>query len=133
MDDSIIANWTAYSSGGMKWPVDGTEEGDAEKAATIGSLNTLRRTVADRVIAWRESTARDGRPVMDMQETLNRTECRSKAGGEMLPGWDGRLRSEGDKHEMPTVLSVLHMGIDDLRRNPLAFRPVGERVNLPKA
>ena len=51
LEDSIIPNWTAYSQGGMKWPIDGMEEVDLEKAATLGSLNTLRRAVADHIIA----------------------------------------------------------------------------------
>ena len=51
LEDSIIPNWTAYSRGGMKWPIDGMEEVDPEKAARIGSLNTLRRAVADHVLA----------------------------------------------------------------------------------
>ena len=50
LEDSIIPNWTAYSRGGMKWPIDGMEEVDPEKAARIGSLNTLRRAVADHVV-----------------------------------------------------------------------------------
>jgi hypothetical protein len=49
--DSIIPNWTAYSDGGQKWPVDGMEEVSADKAAAIGSLNTLRRGIADHIIA----------------------------------------------------------------------------------
>jgi len=51
LEDSIIPNWTAYSRGGMRWPADGMEEVDPEKAARIGSLNTLRRAVADHVLA----------------------------------------------------------------------------------
>jgi hypothetical protein len=57
LEDSIIPNWTAYSAGGMKWPADGMEEVDPEKAATIGSLNTLRRAVADHVIAVQRAMA----------------------------------------------------------------------------
>ena len=51
LEDSIIPNWTAYSRGGMKWPIDGMEQIDPEKAARIGALNTLRRAVADHVLA----------------------------------------------------------------------------------
>jgi len=50
LEDSIIPNWTAYSQGGMKWPADGMEESDPDKAAQIGSLNTLRRAVADQIV-----------------------------------------------------------------------------------
>jgi hypothetical protein len=50
IEDSIIPNWTAYSQGGMKWPADGMEELDSDKAAEIGSLNMLRRAVADHIV-----------------------------------------------------------------------------------
>lgn len=58
IEDSIIPNWTAYSRGGMKWPADGMEELDAEKAATIGSLNALRRAVADHIIVLQTAMRR---------------------------------------------------------------------------
>ena len=51
LESSIIPNWTAYSQGGMKWPVDGMEEVDPGKAAAIGSLNTIRRGLADHIVA----------------------------------------------------------------------------------
>jgi len=51
LEDSIIPNWTAYTQGGMKWPADGMERLDPEKAASLGSLNALRRSVAEHVIA----------------------------------------------------------------------------------
>ena len=51
LEDSIIPNWTAYSRGGVRWPVDGMEALDPDKAASIGSLNSLRRTVADHIVA----------------------------------------------------------------------------------
>jgi hypothetical protein len=50
LEASIIPNWTAYSAGGMKWPADGMEQLDPAKAAKIGSLNTLRRAVADHIV-----------------------------------------------------------------------------------
>jgi len=34
----------------MKWPADGMEKLDADKAAEIGSLNMLRRAVADHIV-----------------------------------------------------------------------------------
>jgi hypothetical protein len=55
LEDSIIPNWTAYSQGGMKWPVDGMEELDPDKAAEIGSLNTLRRTLADHIVRLQQA------------------------------------------------------------------------------
>ncbi|MBC8872475.1 MAG: hypothetical protein H8E44_23835 [Planctomycetes bacterium] len=51
LETSIIPNWTAYTQGGMKWPADGMESLDPEKAASLGSLNALRRTIADHAIA----------------------------------------------------------------------------------
>jgi len=54
IESSIIPNWTAYTQGGMKWPADGMEELDAGKAASIGSLNTLRRTIADHILALQD-------------------------------------------------------------------------------
>ena len=50
LEDSIIPNWTAYSRGGVTWPVDGMEQVDPERASSIGSLNTFRRTVAEHII-----------------------------------------------------------------------------------
>jgi hypothetical protein len=58
LEDSIIPNWTAYTSGGMKWPADGMESLDPEKAATLGSLNALRRTTADHIITLQRALAR---------------------------------------------------------------------------
>jgi hypothetical protein len=55
LEDSIIPNWTAYSQGGMKWPVDGMEEVDPNKAAAIGSLNTIRRGIADHIIKLQDA------------------------------------------------------------------------------
>ena len=49
--DTIVPNWTAYSAGGQKWPVDGMEEVSAERAVAIGSLNAIRREIVDRIVA----------------------------------------------------------------------------------
>ncbi len=57
--ESIIPNWTAYSRGGMKWPPDGMEQLDPQKVARFGSLNSLRRTVADHIL--RLQAALDGK------------------------------------------------------------------------
>ncbi len=56
LEASITPNWTAYSDrGGMKWPVDGMEEVDASKASSIGSFNTIRRTIADHIVAMQKA------------------------------------------------------------------------------
>ena len=51
LEASIIPNWTAYTQGGMKWPPDGMEPLDPKKAAAIGSLNALRRSAAEHILA----------------------------------------------------------------------------------
>lgn len=55
IEASIIPNWTAYTQGGVKWPADGMEELDPGKAANIGSLNALRRTIADHIMALQDA------------------------------------------------------------------------------
>jgi len=54
LEDSIIPKWTAYSRGGTKWPIDGMEQVDLERATSIGLLNTLRCAVAEYVIAMQK-------------------------------------------------------------------------------
>ena len=49
--DSIIDNWTAYTQGGETFPADGFDAVDPAKAAQLGPFNTLRRAVADHIIA----------------------------------------------------------------------------------
>ncbi len=49
--DSIIDNWTAYTQGGETFPADGFDAIDPAKAAQLGPFNTLRRAIADHVIA----------------------------------------------------------------------------------
>ena len=44
-------NWTAYTSGGERFPSDGFDVTDPEKAAGMGSFDVLRRAVADRIVA----------------------------------------------------------------------------------
>jgi len=58
LEDSIIPNWTAYSQGGVRWPADGMEEVDPDKAASMGSLNTLRRALADHIVAIQKAMQR---------------------------------------------------------------------------
>ena len=50
LEKSIIPNYTAYSRGGMKWPVDGQREVDPDKAAALGSFNAIRRAIADHIV-----------------------------------------------------------------------------------
>jgi len=49
--DSIVDNWTAYSSGGERFPSDGFDVMDPEQAAGMGGFDVLRRAVADRILA----------------------------------------------------------------------------------
>ena len=49
--DSIVDNWTAYTSGAERFPSDGFDFVDPEKAAGMGRFDTLRRAVADRILA----------------------------------------------------------------------------------
>ena len=49
--DSIADDWTAYQRGGVRFPPDGFAVMDPGKAADLGELNTVRRAVADRIIA----------------------------------------------------------------------------------
>ena len=48
---SIKDDWTAYRSGGERFPADGFEVMDPEKAAGMGSFDVLRRAVADHIVA----------------------------------------------------------------------------------
>ena len=49
--DSIIDNWTAYTQGGETFPADGFDAVDPAKAVQLGHFNSLRRAVADDIIA----------------------------------------------------------------------------------
>jgi hypothetical protein len=49
--DSIIDNWTAYTQGGETFPADGFDVLDPAKAAELGHFNSIRRAVADRIVA----------------------------------------------------------------------------------
>lgn len=48
---SIRDDWSAYTGGGAKFPPDGFDLLDPEKAAALGSLDALRRAVADKIVA----------------------------------------------------------------------------------
>ncbi|NOX54700.1 MAG: hypothetical protein GXP27_09730 [Planctomycetes bacterium] len=52
---SIIPNWTAYTSGGMKWPPERLDWLDRAKVERFGPYNAIRRTVADQILALREA------------------------------------------------------------------------------
>lgn len=49
--DGIQDDWSAYTSGGARFPADGFDLMDPEKAAGMGRLDTARRAVADSIIA----------------------------------------------------------------------------------
>ena len=49
--DGIQDDWSAYTSGGERFPADGFEVMDPEKAAGMPGLDAIRRTVADRILA----------------------------------------------------------------------------------
>ena len=55
LEKSIIANYTAYSRGGMTWPVDGQREVDPDRAAAIGSFNAIRRALADHIVRLQDA------------------------------------------------------------------------------
>ena len=56
--DSIHDDWTAYRSGGERFPADGFDLMDPEKAAAIGRLNSIRRAVADQILALQAALRR---------------------------------------------------------------------------
>ncbi|MBM4033574.1 MAG: hypothetical protein FJ291_17565 [Planctomycetes bacterium] len=47
----IQDDWSAYTSGGARFPADGFDLLDPEKAASLGALDALRRAVADQIVA----------------------------------------------------------------------------------
>jgi hypothetical protein len=49
--EGIADDWTAYTRGGRRFPADGFDVLDPEKAAAMGDLNAVRRTLADQIIA----------------------------------------------------------------------------------
>jgi hypothetical protein len=49
--DAVIDNWTAYTQGGETFPADGFDVLDPAQAAQIGHFNSVRRAVAERIIA----------------------------------------------------------------------------------
>ena len=55
--DGIQDDWTAYRSGGERFPADGLDVMDPEKAASMGDLNAVRRAIADQIVALRKAIA----------------------------------------------------------------------------
>jgi hypothetical protein len=49
--EDISDDWTAYQQGAKRFPTDGFAVMSSEKAAGMGRLNTLRRAVADQIVA----------------------------------------------------------------------------------
>ncbi|MBM4037137.1 MAG: hypothetical protein FJ290_01370 [Planctomycetes bacterium] len=47
----IQDDWSAYTSGGAKFPADGFDLLDPEKAAALGGFDALRRALADQILA----------------------------------------------------------------------------------
>ena len=56
--DGIHDDWTRYRQGGERFPADGFEVMDPEKASLMGSLDAIRRTVADHIIALQKGMKR---------------------------------------------------------------------------
>ena len=55
LEKSIIPNYTAYSRGGERWPLDGQAEVNPAEAAKIGSFNAIRRAIADHIVKIRKA------------------------------------------------------------------------------
>ncbi len=51
---SIIDDWTAYTQGGEVFSVDGFDAPDAARTAELGNFNSVRRALADRIIALQQ-------------------------------------------------------------------------------
>jgi hypothetical protein len=49
--DNIQDEWTAYTHGGQRFPADGFDVLDPEKAAGMGRLDTIRRALAEQIVA----------------------------------------------------------------------------------
>jgi hypothetical protein len=53
--DGIQDDWSAYTLGGARFPADGFEVLSPEKAAGMPRLDTIRRAVADQIVALQEA------------------------------------------------------------------------------
>jgi hypothetical protein len=51
LDAAILDDWTAYTEGGETFPEDGFHVLSADKTAALGSFQSLRRAVADAIVA----------------------------------------------------------------------------------
>ena len=49
--ESIVDDWTAYTSGGQRFPSDGFDVMEPERAAGMDRFDVLRRVVAERILA----------------------------------------------------------------------------------
>jgi hypothetical protein len=49
--DGIQDDWSAYTAGGKRFPADGFEVMSPEKAVGMGELDTIRRAMADQIVA----------------------------------------------------------------------------------
>jgi hypothetical protein len=49
--DAILDNWTAYTQGGEQFPADGFDVLDPAKTAAFGPFNSVRRAVAESIMA----------------------------------------------------------------------------------
>jgi hypothetical protein len=53
--DAIKDDWTMYTSGGERFPADGFDVLSPDRAAAMPRLDSLRRAVADRIVAVQEA------------------------------------------------------------------------------
>ena len=53
--DGIQDDWSAYTQGGARFPADGFEVLSPERAAGMPRLDTIRRAVADQIVALQEA------------------------------------------------------------------------------
>ena len=51
----IQDDWTAYGQGGQRFPADGFDVLDPERAAAMGRRDTIRRAVADQIVTLQEA------------------------------------------------------------------------------
>jgi hypothetical protein len=62
IEGSLVPDWSAYSQGNRAFPPDGFDVVDPERSASLGSLNALRRAVADQIIALDRALQAGARP-----------------------------------------------------------------------
>jgi len=53
--DSITDDWTAYRTGGERFPADGLDVMDPEKAAGMGDFDAIRRAVAHHILTLQDA------------------------------------------------------------------------------